>query len=86
MVIYFRGLASIMVLSESCPYPDFFTSREWDAVIQTNPYKVQQPIVPPSISSALQDAARKHVFGEDSYLGAETSELSRAAACIFNDL
>ncbi|CAG8727177.1 556_t:CDS:2 [Dentiscutata erythropus] len=37
--------------------------------------KLQQPIIPLSISSALLEASKKHVVGEDSYIHPERSEL-----------
>jgi len=73
------------VLSSPCPYPNF-TNPEWHKIVQTNPYQLQKPIIPQSISSALLEASRKHVVGEDSYMHPERSELSRAAARTFNDL
>ena len=85
MFLYIRALVSIMVLSSPCPYPGF-TKNEWNKILQENPYKIQGPIIPSSISNVILEVSRKHVIGEDSYMDADTSELSRAAACTFNDL
>ncbi|RUS19103.1 hypothetical protein BC937DRAFT_87987 [Endogone sp. FLAS-F59071] len=79
------ALASIFVLSPQCPYPNF-TTDEWHEIIATNPFAIEHPIVPPSISSALLEAGRRHVLGLDGYMIADTSKLSRIAARTFNEL
>ncbi|CAJ0913373.1 2200_t:CDS:2, partial [Entrophospora sp. SA101] len=47
---------------------------------------IEQPIIPSSISNSLQEATRKHLMHEDSYIYADRSILGRAAASTFNDL
>ncbi|CAG8608566.1 3683_t:CDS:10, partial [Ambispora gerdemannii] len=71
----------------SCPclYPDF-TETEWYTITRTKPFVIEQPIILSSISTTFQEAARKHLMDEDSYIYADNSELGRAAACTFNEL
>ncbi|RUS29466.1 hypothetical protein BC938DRAFT_480633 [Jimgerdemannia flammicorona] len=79
------ALASILVLCTPCPYPNF-TKMEWHEITACNPYATQRPVLPSPVSATLQEATRKHVMGADIYMNADDTELSRAAARIFNDL
>lgn len=77
-----------MVLSTPCPYPNF-TDTEWHLITRDKkPFKIDEPILPESISESLQTAAVNHIFGRDSYmyLQSSTDEMEKAAASTFNDL
>jgi hypothetical protein len=79
---YFLGaMSSIIILADPRPYTQF-TQDEWEKI----PYRFPNPIIPQSIFGALLEATRKHVSMNDNYMYAEQPELSRAAACTFNDL
>ncbi|CAJ0924576.1 17827_t:CDS:2 [Entrophospora sp. SA101] len=79
------ALSSIIILAHPCPYPDF-TEIEWYTITIEKPFMIEQPIIPSSISNSLQEATRKHLMHEDSYIYADRSILGRAAASTFNDL
>ncbi|CAG8516941.1 10924_t:CDS:10, partial [Funneliformis caledonium] len=80
------SFSSVIVLSWPCPYSKFFTNREWDQIIRTNPYVIQYPIIPSSTSNILREAAIMHLMGKESYMQPDESELSKAVARTFNDL
>ncbi|CAJ0767073.1 16965_t:CDS:2, partial [Entrophospora sp. SA101] len=79
------AIASIIVLSSPCPYPNF-TAQEWNEITKTNPYKIHHPVIPPSVSRSLQEAAIKIVMGEDYYMHPDNSEINKLAARTFNEL
>nr|CAG8436542.1 3710_t:CDS:2 [Entrophospora candida] len=81
------ALASIIILARPCPYPDF-TETEWYTITQAKPFVIEQPIIPSAISTTFQEAIRKHLMDEDSYIYADSdsTELSRVAASTFNEL
>ncbi|CAJ0756924.1 6338_t:CDS:2, partial [Entrophospora sp. SA101] len=81
-----KALALVIVLSWPCLYSKFFTNREWDQIIQTNPYVIQYPIIPSSTSNILREAAIMHLMGKESYMQLDKSELSKAVARTFNYL
>ncbi|CAG8579301.1 17787_t:CDS:10, partial [Cetraspora pellucida] len=78
------SLSSILVLSWPCPYP-MFTTEEWKLIMKTNPYVLTEPVFPPDISFSLYNAVCKHWNGEDVYIHAGNSMLSKAVARSFND-
>ncbi|CAI2195846.1 7121_t:CDS:2, partial [Funneliformis geosporum] len=81
----FRGLSSIIILCWPCPYP-MFTTEEWRLIMKTNPYASTGPVFPLEVSSSLKDAVYKHWIGEDAYIYAGESILSKAVARSFNDI
>ena len=88
--MYYRTLASIIVISSPCPYPyEYLTLEEWDYITKTNPYSIEKNmknIIPLSISASLYEAAEECVFGRSIYMNAEESFLSECAGRNFNDL
>ncbi|CAJ0760639.1 15157_t:CDS:2 [Entrophospora sp. SA101] len=68
------ALSSIIILAHPCPYPDF-TEIEWYTITIEKPFMIEQPIIPSSISNSLQEATRKHLMHEDSYIYADRSIL-----------
>ncbi|CAG8800270.1 21929_t:CDS:10, partial [Cetraspora pellucida] len=81
------ALASIIVLSSPCPYPyEYFTFNEWSLITETNPYKIEETIIPPSVSANLHEAAKKVVIGKNVFMNAEESSIGQTAARIFNEL
>jgi hypothetical protein len=85
ILYWFRALSSIIVLERSCPYPTF-TSQEWETIIKANPHAIHEPVIPAPMSAALCEAAVRHLSGQDSYMDAGKTSLSRAAARTFNEL
>ncbi|CAJ0823969.1 2130_t:CDS:10 [Entrophospora sp. SA101] len=79
-----KTLASIIILARPCPYLDF-TETEWYTITQAKPFVIEQPIIPSAISTTFQEAIRKHLMDDDSYIYADSTELSRAAASTFNE-
>ena len=75
-----------MILSWPCPYPNFFTNREWDQITQTNKYVIHYPVIPSAISAILREAAMKRLMGIENYMQPDGSELSKVVARTFNDL
>jgi hypothetical protein len=75
-----------MILSWPCPYPSFFTNREWDQITQTNRYVIHYPVIPSTISDVLREVAMKRLTGIKSYMQLDGSELNIAVARTFNDL
>nr|CAG8585900.1 7794_t:CDS:2 [Entrophospora candida] len=63
-----------------------FTSEEWQMIIQTNPYTINEPVVPAPVSNALHEAVIKHSSGQDSYMHPDEPPLSRTSSQNFNGL
>nr|CAG8575314.1 13639_t:CDS:10 [Entrophospora candida] len=63
-----------------------FTSEEWQMIIQTNPYTINDPVVPAPVSNALHEAVIKHSSGQDSYMHPDETPLSRTSSQNFNGL
>ncbi|KAG9300457.1 hypothetical protein G9A89_010082 [Geosiphon pyriformis] len=80
------ALSSIIVLCRSCPYPNYFTNEEWQMITQTNPHTIHEQVIPASASIALHEAVVKHLSGQDSYMHADETPMSRAVARTFNEL
>lgn len=83
-VIVFRALASIMVIKDPCPYPEF-TSNEWKKILGSNQHKINYTL-PSDISTALNAAALKTVFGDNIFMTANDNELSIISCNVFNGL
>ncbi|CAB5355447.1 unnamed protein product [Rhizophagus irregularis] len=79
------ALSSIIVLCWPCPYP-MFTKREWREITNANPYVLNEPPLSPEISLSLYNATRGHLVNKNVFMDCESSDLSRAVACSFNDL
>ncbi|CAG8679818.1 3865_t:CDS:2, partial [Scutellospora calospora] len=80
------ALASIIVLSSPCPYPyEYFTFNEWNLITETNPYKIDGTVIPPSVSTSLHEAAKNVMLGKNVYMNAEESFIEQSAAKTFND-
>ncbi|CAG8701277.1 319_t:CDS:2, partial [Gigaspora rosea] len=79
------ALSSIIVLCRNCPYPNF-TDEEWQTITQTSKYIIHEPVIPASVSTALHEIVNKHLLGQDSYMHADETILSRAVARTFNEL
>ncbi|CAJ0745780.1 16547_t:CDS:2, partial [Entrophospora sp. SA101] len=60
-------------------------TKEWYTITQAKPFVIEQPIIPSAISTTFQEAIRKHLMDDDSYIYADSTELSRAAASTFNE-
>ncbi|CAI2191259.1 16635_t:CDS:2, partial [Funneliformis geosporum] len=65
------ALSSIMVLNRSCPYSNF-TSEEWQIIIETNPYAIDEPVLSASISNALHEA----------FMHSDETQMSKASSMI----
>ncbi|GES94274.1 hypothetical protein GLOIN_2v1700036 [Rhizophagus clarus] len=63
------ALSLIMVFHWPCPYPSF-TIEEWEEIMSTNPYKIQESPLPQEILLRLREAYNNHFI----------------VACSFNDL
>ncbi|CAJ0834454.1 3555_t:CDS:2 [Entrophospora sp. SA101] len=59
--------------------------KKWYTITQAKPFVIEQPIIPSAISTTFQEAIRKHLMDDDSYIYADSTELSRAAASTFNE-
>ncbi|CAG8606437.1 18104_t:CDS:2 [Dentiscutata erythropus] len=79
-------LSSVILLAQSCPYPNHFTNEEWESITDTNPYKTHEQVMPATISQALHQSVIKHACGQDSYMNLDRSHLSRLTLKIFNEL
>ena len=75
-----------MILSWPCPYPKFFTNREWYQITQTNTYVIHYPVIPSTISAVLREVAMKRLMDIESYMQLDGSELSKVVARTFNNL
>ncbi|CAG8521094.1 9780_t:CDS:10 [Rhizophagus irregularis] len=71
------ALSNIIILTQQCPYQNFFTRKGWKIIIDTNPYKLKDPGIPPSMLASLHDAALKHLCGKDSLIYPDQTPLSR---------
>ncbi|RIA88826.1 hypothetical protein C1645_851987 [Glomus cerebriforme] len=79
------ALSSIMVFHWPCPYPSF-TIKEWEEIMSTNPYKIQESPLPQEILLRLREAYNNHFIGNDVFMNGGEMKLSRIVACSFNDL
>ncbi|CAB4484427.1 unnamed protein product [Rhizophagus irregularis] len=80
------ALSNIIILTQQCPYQNFFTRKGWKIIIDTNPYKLKDPGIPPSMLASLHDAALKHLCGKDSLIYPDQTPLSRISLRAFNEL
>ncbi|CAG8514233.1 17434_t:CDS:10 [Cetraspora pellucida] len=69
----------------NCPYPNFI-DEEWQTITLTNKYTIHEPVISASVSTAIHEAVIKHLSGQDSYMHADETPLSRAVARTFNEL
>uniref|UniRef100_A0A1D1XFA2 Uncharacterized protein n=1 Tax=Anthurium amnicola TaxID=1678845 RepID=A0A1D1XFA2_9ARAE len=78
------ALSSIIVMCWPCPYSTF-TSSEWRQVLNSNPYKITQPILTDSLLSAFYKASNDFSLGLNcSFTLDDNSELSDKARRIFD--
>ncbi|GBC07745.1 hypothetical protein RclHR1_07670010 [Rhizophagus clarus] len=67
------ALSLIMVFHWPCPYPSF-TIEEWEEIMSTNPYKIQESPLPQEILLRLREAYNNHFIGNDVFMnGGETN-------------
>ena len=55
-------MGSIIVLDWPCPY-NVFSSDEWLAIINNNPFKLTEPVLNDNLTSLLYDATFKTSLG-----------------------
>ncbi|CAG8487611.1 259_t:CDS:10 [Acaulospora morrowiae] len=75
----------VIVLCWPCPYP-MFTNQEWKEITKTNPYIINEPPLPPEVSSSLHDTISKHLIGEDVFMDCGKAQFNRMVALMFNNL
>ncbi|CAG8745750.1 17312_t:CDS:2 [Cetraspora pellucida] len=86
-VLLVSALSSIIVLSSPCPYPaHIFTSREWQTIIDKNPYSVKNLVLPSEILSSLRNASADSLEGKTHFFSISDSEIGRAVSRTFNDM
>ena len=74
-----------MVLDWPCPYYTF-TTDEWLEITETNPFKLKEPVLNPSLSSSLYDATYKKSLGlACDFDPDDTIKYSKLAQRIFNN-
>ncbi|GET55991.1 uncharacterized protein OCT59_019381 [Rhizophagus irregularis] len=79
------ALSSIMVFYWPCPYSSF-TIKEWEEIMLTNPYKIQESPFPQSILLHLRETYNDHFICNDVFMNGGKTKLSRIVVYIFNDL
>ncbi|CAG8789450.1 8503_t:CDS:2, partial [Dentiscutata erythropus] len=81
------ALLSIMIMCFLCPYSTFTTS-EWIKVLDSNPYKVTNPILTSSLTTSLYEATHNFSLGLNSKFtnNNESDELWEKANRIFNNM
>ncbi|CAG8767963.1 17886_t:CDS:10 [Gigaspora margarita] len=79
------ALSSIMILKHPCPYP-IFSAEEWNDIMDTNPYTIQESLFPQDISTSLHKASFNHFIGKEVYMESGGTSLKRRVARCFNDL
>ncbi|GBB93117.1 hypothetical protein RclHR1_21100001 [Rhizophagus clarus] len=75
------SLSSIIVLRPLSPYP-IFTNKEWEEIIGTNPYTIQEPLFAQEISSSIRAASFNYFLSKDVFMKSGKSKLSRTVARI----
>ena len=86
LLIVSRALSSIIVLCWPCPYLTLFTHKEWQQILEMNPYVITEQPLPPEISYSLYNACHEFVLGKDVFMEGGKSKLSRTIARFFNEL
>jgi hypothetical protein len=74
-----------MVFYWPYPYPSF-TIEEWEEIMSTNPYKIQESPLSQEILLRLCEAYNNYFIGNDIFMNGSEIKLSRIVACSFNDL
>ena len=68
-----------------CPYKTF-TCEEWKTIIDSNPFKITEPVLPSSLSLSLLEATNLHVLGVESNFQGDDTELGKIATRVFNNM